>query len=338
MSTLLSEEMLRKKLVFVSDQAPGFRRKRSGKGFSYFDSKGLKIQDPETIARIRQLVIPPQWNDVWICAKSNGHIQAIGRDAKGRKQYIYHADFVAFRQNSKFEKLADFARKLPEIRSVTDEHLRRRKWDKEKVLALAVRILDESGIRIGNRSYAKENGSIGLTTLRRKHLLLEDDEMIFSFTGKSGLKHRIRLEDPRLVRLVQKCSELPGYEVFTYLDESGKSCPVDSEDVNEYIRNIAGEEFSSKDFRTWNGTSLTVFHYPNAKKLIEEDPRKKLEKVLVCQVANDLGNTPAVCRNYYIHPKVLKAVVENAIPPFELSEPGGSLEVYEEVTLKILEA
>lgn len=313
----LSEKTLKKELTFIKDEVPGILRKRRGRGFCYYDADGNRVTDKETLDRINNLTIPPQWNEVWISPKENGYLQATGRDDKNRKQYIYHERFVAFRQNYKFTKLLDFGQQLPAIREATAGYLRQRKWTRDKVLALIVAILDDCGIRIGNESYKQQNGTVGLTTLRRKHLLLEGDKMVFDFPGKSNKQNRYEIADKRLMKLVKQCSELPGYEVFNYYDEDGKRCPVESEEVNQFIRKIAGEQFSSKDFRTWTATALTVYFYREAIEEINAHPRRKLDAVLVKKVAEELGNTPSVCRCYYIHPKVLDAAVALKIPEFE---------------------
>ena len=338
----LTEKALRRKLTFVSDDQCGITRQRRGKGFTYLDAAGARITNPEILQRIKSLVIPPQWTNVWICLKPNGHMQATGRDQKNRKQYIYHPLYVDFRQNYKFRKLAAFAEKLPEIRQTTEAHLRKRAWTREKVLALIIRVLDYSGIRIGNRIYRNQNGTFGLTPLRRKHMTIEGDGMVFTYVGKSHKLQQLRLDDKKLVRLIKKCAELPGYEVFSYLDENGKSQPVDSEEVNEYIHEIAGPEYSSKDFRTWTATALAVYHYPEAKAKVDEKPRRNLETVLVKMVAKDLGNTPAVCRSYYIHPNVLEAARQGAISwtasDDETGAPSHALTPWEEEAYRIITA
>lgn len=318
METILDKK-LRKELVFVLDNGPGIVRKRRGKSFTYIGLDGQKITEPETLRRINQLVIPPQWENVWISPLPNGYLQATGRDAKGRKQYLYHDRFVAYRQNYKFDKMVEFGQVLPSVREATAGYLRQRKWTQDKVLALIVAVLDDCGIRIGNQIYKQQNGSIGLTTLRRKHLSFEDDKMAFEFIGKSKKQNRFELYDKRLVKLVKQCAELPGHEVFSYYDDDGKRWPVDSEEVNEFIHRLAGEQFSSKDFRTWTATALAVYFFNETMQEIATNPRRKLDTVLVKKVASELGNTPSVCRCYYIHPKVMKAALEQKIPAFEYS-------------------
>ncbi len=311
------DKKLRKELVFVKDETPGIARKRRGKGFIYLHPDGSRVTDPAVLLRIEELVIPPQWEKVWISPLENGYLQATGRDAKGRKQYLYHSKFVAYRQNYKFDKMVDFGERLPVIRETIAGYLRQRKWNREKVLALIVALLDDSGIRIGNEAYKHQNGTIGLTTLRRKHLLFEENGMAFEFIGKSKKPNRYELHDKRLVKLVKQCSELPGHEVFCYYDEDGKRWPVDSEEVNDFIKAMAGENFSSKDFRTWTATALAVYFYDETRQEIEAHPRRKLDAVLVKKVAQELGNTPSVCRCYYIHPKVMAAAVSLEIPSFK---------------------
>ena len=341
METVLDKK-LKRELVFVLDDVPGIRRKRHGKGFAYLGPDGQKITDQATLDRINALAIPPQWDQVWISPLANGYLQATGRDAKGRKQYRYHDRYIAYRQNYKFDKLVDFGQVLPSVREATAGYLRQRKWTQDKVLALVVAVLDDCGIRIGNEAYKHQNGTIGLTTLRRKHLHFEDDRMAFEFIGKSKKPNRYELYDKRLVKLVKQCAELPGHEVFSYFDEDGKRWPVDSEEVNEFIRRLAGEQFSSKDFRTWTATSLAVYFFDETRQEIAAHPRRKLDAVLVKKVAQELGNTPAVCRCYYIHPKVMQAALAQKIPAFEyLPEEEAffhshELRSWEQVTMRLI--
>ncbi|MBI1226498.1 MAG: DNA topoisomerase IB [Bacteroidetes bacterium] len=313
----LLDKKLTKELVFNTDEVLGISRRRAGSGFAYYHPDGKKVADADTLQRIRNLVLPPQWERVWICPLPNGYLQATGRDAKGRKQYRYHDRFVEHRQNYKFDKMGDFAERLPYVREVTAGYLRQRNWTREKVLALVVAVLDDCGVRIGNQAYKQQNGTIGLTTLRRKHLHFEEKNLVLDYPGKSGQRRKVTLWDRRLAKLVKQCSELPGHEVFCYFDEDGKRWPVESEEVNAFIHEIAGEQFSSKDFRTWTATSLAVYFYEETVTEITAHPRWKMDTVLVKKVASELGNTPAVCRNYYIHPKVLNAATSLEIPSFE---------------------
>ena len=301
-------------LTYVSDDGPGYTRRMKGKKFVYCEPDGSIITDPIILNRLNEIVIPPMWQDVWICPRENGHLLVTGRDGKRRKQYIYHPLYVEWRQTRKFLKMQDFAEKLPVLRQVTDAHLKNKKWDKNKVLALIVSVLDETGIRIGNQYYADRNSTYGLTTLRRKHLEVEKKHLTFEYKAKSNKYRKVRVDNRQLVRLINECSDLPGYELFRY-KEGGKYHVVDSSDVNEYIKSIAGEAFSSKDFRTWNGTALATELYPQAKSMTEENPRKSIEPTLVKMVSKKLGNTVTVCRTYYIHPFVADAVKADKIPP-----------------------
>ena len=296
----------RRKLIYVTDEQPGYRRKKHGRGHVYFDMEGHKINKSVIVERLEGLPIPPMWDDVWICQKENGHLQVTGFDEKGRKQYLYHPDWVAYRNANKFNKLVDFAKKLPGIRQRVQQDLQQEEWTKERVLALVVRVLDEAYIRIGNKAYLEENNTYGLTTLRRKHLTIEGEEAVLQYKAKSGKEREVSIDNKELVELIRECSELPGYEIFRY-QENGKGKPVDSEDVNDYLHEIAGEEFSSKDFRTWGGTVSAVEEFEAALEEVEVNPKKKLVSTLVQRVADRLGNTPSVCREYYIHPAILKA-------------------------------
>src|SRR5438874_10990858 len=241
-------------LRYVSDQSPGLRRKRAGKGFTYVDSGGRTLRDAETIDRIKGLAIPPAWTDVWICPDPRGHLQATGRDARGRKQYRYHARWREVRDAVKYDRMLAFAAALPKIREHTDRDLERPGMPLEKVLAAVVRLLEETRIRVGNEEYRKENGSFGLTTLRNRHVEVIGSDVHFSFRGKSGKLHRVDLQDRRLARIIKRFLEIPGQELFQFLDESGEARPIDSADVNAYLRDISGEDFTAKDFRTWPGT------------------------------------------------------------------------------------
>lgn len=302
----------KKRLVYVTDEESGFMRKKWGRGHIYYSPEGNRIDKDEIADRLEKLVIPPNWNNVWISAKPNGHLQATGYDEKGRKQYLYHPDWLAYRNANKFNKLISFAKTLPKIRKRIKEDLKQESWGKMRVQALVVCVLDESYIRIGNKSYLEENNTYGLTTLRRKHLKVNEGEVVLNYQAKSGKQREVTIEQQELVKLIKECSELPGYEIFRY-QEGGKGKAIDSEDVNEYLREIAGEEFSSKDFRTWGGTVTAVEEFNEALKEVEENPRKELVSTLVKRVADRLGNTAAVCREYYIHPAVLQAAEEGRL-------------------------
>jgi DNA topoisomerase-1 len=304
-------------LIYLSDEQPGFTRRRRGKGFSYLDQQGQLIKDPEIRERIEALVIPPAWQNVWIAPHKKAYLQATGRDEKGRKQYIYHEKWVDYRQARKFDHIVRFAEMLPTIRKTTNQHLQDKQWTKRKVMALIVQILDETAIRIGNLAYKEQNDTYGLTTLRRKHLQLKKSGLTFSYQGKSGQYREVAITNRRLNRLIKACSELPGYEVFRYRDADGKMQRVDSQEVNEYLQVITQQEFSSKDFRTWLATASALECWPV---LVEEFPEAEAEKLipkLVKRVAAKLGNTVSVCRKYYIHPRILTVLENNQLPEME---------------------
>ncbi len=294
-------------LVYVTDQIPGIRRKRSGKGFSYTRTDGSLVKDAATLKRIRSLAIPPAYVEVWICPLSEGHLQATGLDARGRKQYRYHPRFRETRDMMKFQRLIDFGEALPKVRDRVQKDLRKQGFPREKVLAAIVYLLEKSLIRVGNEEYAKENKSFGLTTLRNRHVQVQGETVAFNFLGKSKIKHNIELHDRRLARVVKALQDLPGQELFQYLDEAGETRSVSSSDVNLYLKEIAGEEFSAKDFRTWAGTVLALTELS----VLEPSETKRGQKSGVTSVlkvvAKQLGNTPTVCRKCYVHPVVLEA-------------------------------
>ena len=294
-------------LKYISDQISGITRKKRGKGFEYFDDEGNKIKDPVILERIKNLKIPPNWNAVWVCPDELGHLQATGKDKKNRKQYLYHEFWQEFQNRNKYEKMKEFALCLPKIRKTAISDSKLEGWPKEKVLGLVILTLDEGYIRIGNEQYKQANETFGLTTLRRRHLHFEGNKILLEYKAKRGKYRKINIKNNHLVNLIRECSELPGYEVFRY-NENGSTIPVDSSDVNEYLQSISKEEFSSKDFRTWGGTVLTIENVPQARKMIEENPRLKLTTTVIKLVAKQLGNTQAICRNYYIHPAILNAV------------------------------
>jgi DNA topoisomerase I len=293
-------------LSYCSDEQPGIRRTVTSKGFAYHDGRGRPVEDEKTLARIHALAIPPAWTNVWICPRANGHIQAIGRDAKGRKQYRYHPDWTAHASTNKFDRLPDFARALPKLRRRVERDLSRRGQSREKVLATAVRLLELTLIRVGNAQYARQNRSYGLTTLHKRHLEVGGAALTFAFKGKSGVEHEVRVRDRRLARVVRSLQDLPGQQLFKYRDPDGTLCPITSDDVNAYIREAMGDGFSAKDFRTWAGTvsaarALREMEPPTS-------PTDAKRKITVCvkAVAGLLGNTPTVCRSSYVHPKVFE--------------------------------
>lgn len=296
-------------LNYTNQDKPGILRVKRGEEFTYQFANGKEVTAKGTLSRIQNLVIPPMWEHVWITKDPKGHIQATGVDLKGRKQYVYHRHWVAYRQNSKYKRLKFFGQALPAIREKVSQDIQLLGWPRNKMIALMVMILDEVFIRIGNMSYVKANGTYGLSTLRRKHVHLEEGVVTFEYKAKSGKFRKVVLEDEELVPLIKECVDLPGHDIFRYYDEETKCyCNVLSDDVNSYLREITGAEFSAKDFRTWAGSVLTVSLKEEAEKEKEANPRKKLENILVNLVAEKLGNTPSICRSYYIHPTILEAV------------------------------
>ena len=300
-------------LRYVSDESPGFRRKRVGKGFVYFDEHGKPLRDAQHLARIKSLAIPPAWTEVWICPHPTGHLQATGRDARGRKQHRYHPRWREVRDETKFARMVAFARALPKIRRKVAQHMKLLGLPRQKVLAAVVKLLEISSIRVGNDEYAKDNKSYGLTTMRDHHVEISGAKMQFEFRGKSGKKHSIDIHDPRLARIAKQCQDLPGQEVFQYIDDDGKRQDVKSEDVNEYLREITGADFTAKDFRTWNGTVLAAMALQEFERFDTQAQAKKNILRAIEAVAERLGNTPAVCRKCYIHPAVLDSYLEGSM-------------------------
>ncbi len=292
-------------LRYVSDTKPGITRKGGGKTFRYFLPSGAALRDPEVLRRIRSLAIPPAWTEVWICPNDNGHIQAVGRDARGRKQYRYHPSWREVRDESKYERVLAFGEMLPRIRRRVSADLRKRGMSREKVLATVVRLLETTLIRVGNDEYAEQNGSYGLTTLHNRHAKVRGGQISFEFMGKSGKRHCIDIRDPELAKLVRHCQDLPGQDLFGYVGDDGSVRDVTSDDVNAYLRAIAGEEFSAKDFRTWAGTVLAAVALHEFEEFNSEKQAKRNVGQAVEAVAKMLGNTPAVCRRCYIHPAIL---------------------------------
>jgi DNA topoisomerase-1 len=300
-------------LRYVSDDRPGIRRKRAGKGFSYIGPDGAPIRDEETLRRIKSLAIPPAWQDVWICPHPNGHLQATGRDAKGRKQYRYHPRWRATRDETKYERMIAFGRALPHIRERVEHDMGLPGLPREKVLATVVRLLETTLIRVGNQEYAKANRSFGLTTMRDRHVEVDGATLRFEFRGKSGIRHSVDLHDRRLARIVKRCRDLPGYELFQYLDDAGQRQTIDSADVNDYLRAISGEDFTAKDFRTWAGTVLAALALQEFESFDSQAQAKRNIVGAIQNVAERLGNTPAICRKSYVHPAVIDAYLEGAM-------------------------
>jgi DNA topoisomerase-1 len=300
-------------LRYTTDATPGITRRKSGTGFTYWTSAGRVLRDAAELHRIRSLVIPPAWRDVRICPDARGHLQATGRDARGRKQYRYHPDWRAARDETKYHRLIGFAHALPGVRHRTSADLRRTGLPKEKVLAAVVQLLEKTLIRVGNDEYARQNRSFGLTTLRDGHVAVSGARVTFAFRGKSGVEHEVDLDDRRLARVVKACRDLPGYELFQYLDDDGKRQTIESSDVNGYLRGIAGEDFTSKDFRTWAGTVLAAQLLEHFDAFDSEAQAKRNIVSAVEAVAKRLGNTKAVCRKCYIHPAVLDAYLDGSL-------------------------
>ena len=300
-------------LHYVSDHDPGIRRVASKAGFDYRAPDGKPIKDPGTIDRIRKLAIPPAYADVWICPDPKGHIQATGRDARGRKQYRYHPDWRLHRDQAKYGRMAAFGRALPRLREKVDADLRKHGMPREKVLAAVVRLLELTLIRVGNDEYARNNKSFGLTTLRRRHVDVHGAGVVFEFRGKSGKQHRTGIHDRRLARVVQACQDLHGQKLFQYLDGDGHAHSVASEDVNAYIHEATGENFTAKDFRTWAGTLLAAQLLAACNRANGTSHAKHTVADCVKAVSQKLGNTPAVCRSSYIHPEVINAYTDDRL-------------------------
>jgi DNA topoisomerase-1 len=300
-------------LRYVTDDTPGISRRKRGTGFEYIDPAGKVIRDPEELQRFKSLAIPPAWREVWICPARNGHLQATGRDAKGRKQHRYHPRWREVRDENKYGRILAFAKALPLIREKVDGDLRLAGLPRDKILATVVRLLETSHIRVGNEEYARHNKSFGLATLRSRHVNVSGSTIRFEFRGKSGVEHALDINDRRLAKIIKRCQDLPGYELFQYIGEDGERHTIDSSDVNDYIRQIAGEEFSTKDFRTWAGTVLAaraLRQFENA----ESDSQNKRNVVQAIEsVAKILGNTKAVCRKCYIHPAVIQAYTDGSL-------------------------
>ncbi|HEY1987507.1 MAG TPA: DNA topoisomerase IB [Terracidiphilus sp.] len=293
-------------LRYVTDAKPGITRKRWRKAFRYFDANGALIKDETILARIKSLVIPPAWTEVWICPNANGHLQATGRDARKRKQSRYHPRWREVRDETKYERMKVFGEALPRIREHVERDLALPGLPREKVLATIVRLLEVTFIRVGNQEYARENQSYGLTTMRDKHVDVSGSTVRFRFKGKSGKLHSIDLNDRRLAKIVKRCQDLPGYELFQYVDDDGSHNSVDAADVNEYLRSITDQQFTAKDFRTWAGTVLACTMLREFEAFESQTQGKKNVVQAIKSVAEQLGNTPSVCRKCYVHPAVIE--------------------------------
>lgn len=332
-------------LVYVSDEEPGIRRRKAGKGWLFLKPDGTRVTDEATLARIRSLAIPPAYTDVWICAKANGHIQATGRDAKGRKQYRYHAAFREVRESAKFEHIVEFAKILPSLRARVEQDMALRGMPREKVLATVVSLLENTLIRVGNDDYAKQNKSYGLTTLRNRHVKVEGSELRFSFKGKSGKTWRLDVKDRRIAKVVRACQDLPGQDLFTYLDENGEPRDVTSADVNAYLKEATGRDITAKDFRTWAGTVLAALALSEFESVDSDAKAKKNVRQAIERVASRLGNTPTICRKCYVHPEVITSYLDGDLlleireeVEEELTEGLGNLKPEEAAVLGLLHA
>jgi DNA topoisomerase-1 len=292
-------------LRYVTGEGPGIRRVRQGKGFRYVDARGKAVRDPDVLERIRNLVLPPAWEDVWICPYANGHLQATGRDARGRKQYRYHDRWRTVRDEIKFGRMFLFGLALPTIRRRVRRDLALPGTQRERVLATLVRLLETSHIRVGNDEYARTNGSYGLTTLQDKHAEVHGETIHFEFEGKSGKEHVVEVKNPRLAKVVKRCRDLPGPDLFQYVDAAGKRRRIHSSDVNHYLHEITGQDFTAKDFRTWAAT-LSAARLLRNEQEIAASTKAAIRRVIK-SVSEELGNTPAVCRRSYVHPAILKA-------------------------------
>jgi DNA topoisomerase-1 len=303
-------------LRYVRDEGPGIRRKAWRGGFRYIDTDGRPLtekQDGDALARIKSLAIPPAWTDVWICSNKNGHIQATGRDGKGRKQYRYHARWRNVRDEAKYGRMLSFGKALPKIRQQVEEALKLPGLPREKVLATVVYLLQATMMRIGNEEYARTNRSFGLTTLRDRHVRIDGREVEFRFRGKSGVHHAIKVDDPRLARIIRQVRDLPGQELFQYVDDDGEQRTIGSADVNDYLRTMTGEDYTAKDFRTWSGTLLAALALQEYEKFDSEAQAKKNIVRAIESVAEKLGNTPSICRKCYVHPAVLESYLDGTM-------------------------
>jgi DNA topoisomerase I len=331
-------------LRYANDVRPGIQRKTTGKAFRYLDPEGRPVRDEETLKRIKSLAIPPAWTDVWICPSPLGHIQATGRDEKGRKQYRYHARWRAVRDDTKYGRMEAFGRALPRVREQLGRDLTLPGLPRRKVLAAVVRLLELSLIRVGNDEYARSNRSYGLTTMRNRHAAVRGSKIQFEFRGKSGIDHSIDIEDRRLARVVERCQDLPGQELFEYIDEDGNVQDVGSADVNEYLREISGEDFTAKDFRTWAGTVLAAMALQEFEAFDSDTQAKKNIVRAIERVAERLGNTPSVCRKCYVHPTILASYLDGTMieslrrrTKEELDESLGELRPEEAAVLALLQ-
>jgi DNA topoisomerase-1 len=314
----LSKDLKKAELRYSHDSIAGITRKKNNDSFSYFDTDRTLITSDIVLDRIKKLAIPPAWSDVWICPSLSGYLQATGFDEKNRKQYLYHEEWKKLSQENKFHKMIFFGKALPEIRKHITKDMAIEDLDKDKILATIIWLLEHTLIRVGNTEYAEENNSFGLTTLRSRHVNIRGKQTTFEFRGKSGVEHTISISHPRITKIIKACVELPGYEIFKYVDQDGQRHPIDSSDVNAYLQTITGEDITAKDFRTWGGTTLCAAHlYTIGSYTTSEEAKKNISKA-VTKVAQHLGNTVTVSRNYYIHPVIIETYQKNLlIPHFE---------------------
>ena len=302
-------------LRYIDSSIPGIRRRRAGAGFQYFDSSGNRISG-KILDRIKELKIPPGWKDVWVCPSSTGHLQATGFDSKSRKQYIYHPRWRQACQESKFNKLPDFARSLPKIRQKVKKDLDGQELNKARILATVIWLLEHTFIRVGNEEYVKENKSYGLTTLKHRQVQVSGQKIKFEFKGKSGVYHSVSVSHPSVAKVIKQCIELPGYEIFQYVDQAGFRHTIDSEHVNLYLKEVTGEEVTAKDFRTWGGSTLSAQTLNQFGPFTSDDILKQNIRQMVLAVSKHLRNTPRICENYYIHPSIIETYRRNIFIPF----------------------
>lgn len=339
---ILARDLKKSDLRYISDNSTGYGRKRSGDSFRYFDTAGKQITGDIVLDRIHKLAIPPAWSDAWICPSPSGYLQAIGFDEKGRKQYIYHPDWIKISQENKFHKMLFFGKTLPEIRKKVAKDMLLEELEQDRIIATVIWLLEHTFIRIGNDTYAQENNSYGLTTLRNRHVSVRGKKVKFEFRGKSGVEHSVCVSHPRIAKIIKECIELPGYEIFQYLDDEGQKHPLDSQDVNNYLQTLTGEDISAKDFRTWGGTVLCASELYMLGPSEKMDDKKNKITQAVKKVSKHLRNTATVCRNYYIHPVIFETYQKDIlIPHFEdahkkYKREGAKLEPNEFATLTLL--
>jgi DNA topoisomerase-1 len=332
-------------LRYVSDEKPGITRKRRGSGFAYYAPDGSKLADKSELRRIAKLAVPPAWTDVWICPHENGHIQGTGRDARGRKQYRYHAMFREARDSAKYEHMMSFAQALPGLRETIHQHMGLRGLPREKVLATVVHLLETTLIRVGNDDYAKQNQSYGLSTLKNRHAIVKGSEVRFKFVGKSGKQWMLAVRDRRIAKIIKACQDLPGQELLQYLDDEGKPCDVTSGDVNAYLKEISGQNITAKDFRTWAGTVLASMALQEMETFDSQAQAKRHLRAAIERVATRLGNTPTICRKCYVHPAIIESYLDGRLASEikieaeeELRDELGKLQPEEAAVLAMLRA